>query len=357
MDLSIKTSIGILVFSSLCSNAWAGETFHTPSLCEPEKQILTMQNLTKSPQRVWTQVRLADGVIDEIQFDLKAQEKLQLKTSEFLSEMKYFSLKPMNSNAFRFTLSCEDGPTWMASSLSSPQVDHYAPAGSRSFKIHLENLFLKKQKVVLRAFSEAQNLIAEKEIVIENSYDTKNLKWSFTEDIARLEISGTERLHSTVFYVQNNNEVQSPGLISNPTRLPASDDHTYFLVSTKSRSADEAFVIALQDPAKIATAREQISNPQLEKIIVGGIELGNGGFNRAFLSRDKAPYSWSVNRVDAFADFAHIDCDGSPDLTEERLEQKLSEGGRICFWRYRVVRELSLEEVRSGKLRPTFKKP
>ena len=351
MDFSIKTSIGILLLSSLGATALAGETFHSPSLCEPEKQILTLTNLTRSNQRAWTQVRLADGVIDEIQWDLKAQEKLQIKSSEFLSEMKYFSLKSLNSKAFRFSFSCEDGPSWTAGSLTSPQVTHYAPDGSRSFKIYLENLFLKKQKITLRAYSKTQNLIAEKEITLEKSYDTTSLKWSFTEDVSRIDISGTDRLHSDVFFVQNNQEIQSPGLAMSPTRLPASEAKTYFLVSTKSVSADEAFVIAIDDPAKIATAREQISNPSLEKIIVAGIELGDGGYNRAFLSRDKSPYSWSVNRVDAFADFAHIDCDGSPDLTEERLEQKLSEGGRICFWRYRVVRELSLEEVRSGILK------
>ena len=357
MDLSIKTSIGIFLLSVLSNTAVAGEAFHSPSLCEPEKQILTLQNLTRSSQRAWTQVRLADGVVDEIQFDVKAQEKLQIKSSEFLSEMKYFSLKPMNSKAFRFTLSCEDGPTWVAGSLTSPHVTHYAPEGSRSFKIYLSNLFLKSQKITLRAYSKTQTLIAEKEITTENSYDTQSFKWNLAEDVSRIDIAGTERLHSDVFFIQNNREVQSPGLVTTPTRLPARDDKTYFLVSTKSASADEAFVIALDEPAKIATAREQIQNPSLEKIIVAGIELGDGGHNRAFLSRDKSPYSWSVNRVDAFADFAHIDCDGSPDLTEERLEQKLSEGGRICFWRYRVVRELTLEEVRSGKLRSSFTKP
>jgi hypothetical protein len=265
--------------------------------------------------------------------------------------MKYFALKSLNSKAFRFSLSCEEGPTWTAGSLTSPQVTHYVPDGSRSFKIYLSNLFLKKQKVSLRAYSKTQNLIAEQEITLENSYDTKTIKWSLTEDVSRIDVVGTDRLHSDIFFIQNNKEIQSPGLVGHPTRLPASEEKTYFLVSTKSASTDEAFVIALDDPAKIATAREQISNPSLEKIIVAGVELGDGGYNRAFLSRDKSPYSWSVNRVDAFADFAHIDCDGSPDLMEERLEQKLSEGGRICFWRYRVVRELTLEEVRSGVLK------
>lgn len=351
MDFSIKTSIRILLLSGLSVTALAGETFHSPSLCEPEKQILTLTNLTRSTQRAWTQVRLGDGIIDEIQLDVKPQEKLQVKSSEFLSEMKYFSLKPMNSKAFRFEVSCEDGPSWTAGSLTSPQVSHYAPEGSRSLKIYVENLFLKKQKITLRAYSKAQILVGEKELTLENSYDTQSLKWSFTEDISRVDVLGTDRLHSDVFFVQNNNEIHSPGLASKPTRLPASEEKTYFLVSTKNASAEEAFVIAIDEPAKIATAREQISNPSLEKIIVAGIELGDGGYNRAFMARDKAPYSWSVNRVDAFADFAHIDCDGSPDLTEERLEQKLSEGGRICFWRYRVVRELSLEEVRSGILK------
>ena len=94
----------------------------------------------------------------------------------------------------------------------------------------------------------------------------------------------------------------------------------------------------------------EIKNPMLAKIVVAGIELGNGGFNRALLAKDKVPYSWSVYRVDAFADFAHIDCDGSPELVEERIAQRLSEGGRICFWRYRVVRELKPSEINSGSL-------
>ncbi|MFS4459800.1 hypothetical protein [Bdellovibrio sp. HCB2-146] len=349
MDLSIKTSIGILitVFTSLPS--FAAEVFHSPSLCEPEKQVLVMQNLTRTPQRAWTQVRL-EGYVDEIQWDVKPQEKLEIKSSEFLSEMKYFSVKPLNNQAFRFTVKCTEGLTWTLTSSTSPQVSHYVPSQARSFKIYLQNLFLQSQKVTLRAFDKAQNVVAEKEITIEKSYDTESLKWNLSSDVSRIDVVGTERLHSDVFYIQNNQEIQSPGL-SQVAKLSPSSDKVYFLVSTKSAAADEAFVIALDEPSKIATAREQIQNPLLEKIIVAGIELGNGGFNRAFKARDKAPYSWSVSRVDAFADFAHIDCDGSPDLTEERLEQKLSEGGRICFWRYRVIRELSPEEVRSGKLK------
>jgi hypothetical protein len=168
--------------------------------------------------------------------------------------------------------------------------------------------------------------------------------------VARVEILASARLHSEAFF--GDDERQSPPLAMTAATLQPDSNKKYFLVSAKGQSPNGSFVIALDDEEKFRTAREQINNPQLEKIVVARIALGNSQHNRAFNSRDKSPYSWNVTDVDAFADFAHIDCDGSPDLIEERLQQRLSEGGRICFWRYRVVRELSLPEVSTGILKP-----
>jgi hypothetical protein len=347
MDLGIKTSIGIAAFL-LSVTAHASEIFYSPSDCSPEELIIKIKNTSNEPQRLWTQIRFGDE-IDEIQYDLDAKSEMKIKGTEFMPTTSSYSLKTWDTNRLKVLSQCR-GLEAPLSVLTSPEVLHYLPNSSaQTVKVKLLNLYLKSNQVTLKAVSRTGKVIAEQALKIEKYYDTASVKWNLPEGASQLEITAENRINSFVTFEANGKENLSPGL-PKTVRLPASDAKTYFLVSTKDSRPDEAFVVAMDEPAKIATAREQIKNPHLEKILVAGIELGHGDENRAFLSRDKAPYSWHVSRVDAFADFAHIDCDGSPGLTEERLAQKLNEGGRICFWRYRVVRELTLQEVQSGKL-------
>lgn len=353
MDLSIKTTLVIASLMFLPSTqALAADVVYVPGFCPPEALTLTVNNKTSEPQRLWTQVRF-DTDLQELHHDIDAKSQMKIPGSKFLPQQMAFSIKSWEKNSLQITARCDDNQSIPLSDVTSPQVSHWLPHGVKSVKIHLLNLFLKSNSVKLKAFGKNEVLLGEKDLTIEKYYDTESLKWTLPENIVRVEVVGKERLHSLLFYDEANTEKISPALALKPVTLPVDSQKTYFLVSTKEARPEEAFVIALSDAQQIATAQEQIKNPSLEKIIVGGIELGNGGFNRAFLARDKSPYSWSVNRVDAFADFAHISCDGSPDLTEERLLEKLNEGGRICFWRYRVVKELSAQEVATG----LFKKP
>ncbi|WP_374080254.1 hypothetical protein [Bdellovibrio bacteriovorus] len=352
MDLSIKTTLGISSFIFLTHlSAQATDVLYAPAFCEPEALTIMVSNKTSEPQRLWTQVRF-DGELQELHHDLDAKSQIKISGTRFLPSKMAFSVKSWTKNSLQITARCEESLSIPLSDLTSSQVSHWLPSSVKSVKVHLLNLFLKSNTVKLQAFNKGGAVIGEKEVLLKNYYDTESFKWTLPENASRVEVVGQERLHSLLFYDSIGVEKLSPAVAMAPVRLPASTNKTYFLVSTKNARPEEAFVIALDDATQIATAREQIRNPSLEKIIVAGIELGNGGFNRAFFSRDKSPYSWSVNRVDAFADFAHIDCDGSPDLTEERLMMKLNEGGRICFWRYRIIKELSSSEVSSGTLKP-----
>lgn len=352
MDFSIKTSIGISSWILLTSlHAGASQIFYSPAVCAPENLTVLVTNRTNEPQRIWTQVRF-DQEIDERHHDLEAKSQLKIPGKVFLFEQKSYAIKAWDQNVVKVTSSCADSFSMPLSDLTSAHVSHWLPSSIKTVKLHVMNLYLKSNSIHLKAFNRAGAVIGERDLRIEKYYDTETLKWSFTEDVSHIEVRGQERLHSVLSYDDGMKELVSPASALKPVPLPLDASKTYFLVSTKDPRPEEAFVIALDKPELVATAREQIRNPALEKIVVAGIELGHGGFNRAFMSRDKSPYSWSVNRVDAFADFAHIDCDGSPEITEERLLLKLNEGGRICFWRYRVVKELSAEEVSSGRLKP-----
>ncbi|QDK37681.1 hypothetical protein [Bdellovibrio sp. NC01] len=351
MDKRLKTIIGVCSLSLLTTlSAQASQVFYAPEKCAPSELQLVLINHSTSELKAWTQVRV--GVdIDEQEFDLEPLSKLKVAGEDFLKHSQSFSVKTPSDEGLQVILQCKDQLEVTLSSYTSPFITHELKSASHSVKVDLLNLYLKKNNVTLKAFSASNILVAEKAVSLENSYDTQSFKWIFESEATRIEVISEERINSTVISAAADVEVQSHAVVKPAARLPASDKKTYFLVSTRDKNPTGAFVIALDQTEQIATAREQIAHPELEKIVVATIALGSGGFNRSFTAKDKSPYSWSVAQVDNFADFAHIDCDGSPDLVEERLNRKLNEDARICFWRYRIIRELSPEEVRSGTLK------
>ncbi|WP_413584206.1 hypothetical protein [Bdellovibrio sp. HCB274] len=338
--------VGFCLFTSV---GYGSELFYAPGFCPRDSLKILVQNKSAEPEKWWTQVH-ENGVIRERYQEIDAKSEMKLAGSAFLPDDRGYSLKSANAGTLKFTALCEDQKVLLGS-VTSPQVTHYLPAETTAVKISLLNLYLNSNIITLKAFDTTGELTEEKLILLGKHYETQNLKWIFKRAIARIEVSATARMHSEVFY--GDDLKHSPPLVLTPMTLPTDNDKKYFMISTKGPSENGSFVIAMDDEETISIAREQIRNPELEKIVVARIATGVGlGINRNFQSKDKSPYSWTVTHVDSFGDFAHLDCDGSPDLVEERLQQRLSDGGRICFWRYRVVRELSPDEVRSGILKP-----
>lgn len=350
MELRLKTIIGISsLIWTLASSAQGSEVFYAPDLCAPQDLNVVLVNPGKEPLKAWLQVRIGND-IDEIQQEIDSESKVKVSGEEFLKHHQAFTVKTPSNNKLQVVLQCSGMDEVMLGTTTSPTISYQLPEASQSLKLHLLNLYLKSNTVHLKAFAADGAVMAERTTTLQNSYDTQSLKWILPSPAVRVDIQAEARLNAVVLYESRNLELQSPSVVSNPVRFNVDTNKVYFLVSTREEHPDAAFVIALDDPQKIATAREQITHPELEKIVVAKVGLGSGNFNRAFMSADKSPYSWSVTQVDAFADFANIDCDGNPDLVEERLQRKLMEGGRICFWRYRVVRELTPLEVMTGLL-------
>lgn len=337
------------LLSILASSSFASEVFYAPSFCDPQNLRLEIQNLSRQPQRFWTQVR--QGLeLEEQHWDIEAGARLSVEGSEFLQASQAFSVKPWQDRTLQFSVRCLEDSAIPLSSLTSPQVTHFFPRGTQTVKLHLTNLFLENQGVLLSAFDISGTLLEQKTVSLKNYYDTQAFKWNLARDVAKIEVHGDARLHSWIHYDTGIRDAFSPAVSLKPVVLQPDLEKTYFLVSTRDATADESFVIGLTRQDQIDIARSQIKQIGFEKILVGRIAIGHGQENRNFFRPDKAPYSWSVLAVDAFADFAHISCDGSPELLEERLLQSLSDGGRICFWRYRVVRELTSTEVAQGVL-------
>lgn len=167
-------------------------------------------------------------------------------------------------------------------------------------------------------------------------YETKNIVFRGTAGALKLQgeyriggVASDALLHQALSFKPQQSSFVSNG--SNPL----------FEVSNATRS--ESFVIEISDPKLIASARAQIQDPAafVPRLLVAQISEGSANLNRDLSSTFLAPWSWHIQRVIRFADFASIDCDGGPSLVEKTFPWwQESKGGLICFWGYRVIREL-----------------
>lgn len=164
-----------------------------------------------------------------------------------------------------------------------------------------------------------------------------------------VEIEGDGRISALVI-ASDTSRSMSP--VDSPKILkPApSETSAYFQVSNSLRT--QSFVVEISNPNLIAAARKQLQLPFafLPRIVVAQVKAGHGETNRDFSERRKTPWSWHVARVVQFADLASQDCDGSPEMLDEILKPWLNSGTNICFWNYKLSRELTHEEVSTGVL-------
>lgn len=160
--------------------------------------------------------------------------------------------------------------------------------------------------------------------------------------------AGTIRIladYAVSAYLIKDNQTLSFNPRASSHSLETTDQAAYFQLT--SSSDWDSFIVKLEDPALIAQAREQIANPNkgLPSILVADIQSGHNNENRDLLSPLKTTWSWSVKQVHGFASMASTDCNGSPSILEDFLEPKLAAGKNICFFRYKITKEVSAEIV------------
>jgi len=131
--------------------------------------------------------------------------------------------------------------------------------------------------------------------------------------------------------------------------LDHSETH-YFRLSNKGNR--QSYVARISDPDLVAQAQLQVSQPNqsLPRILIGQIDFENGGHNRDFSDVRSTPWSWNITKVIRFSQLASQDCDGSPEMLEEVLKPWKENTRIICFWGYRIVEELTPEQIRTGQL-------
>lgn len=314
------------------------ESLYFPSLTGTAS--LRLNNPTNTEKLAWIQIK-SQSTLEEVPLRLPAKESLILHESDFLKEGLEYSIKIQSPQIMVFR-DLESGGSMKGSNQTNPSVRFFVPRVFGSLTLAVLNQSYASQKIWLHYFNRRHQLLGSEVIQSRNYFQTSIHPLKAPLDTNSLELEGMGRLQARLL---NQNRWQE-GLEMGPVRVEAPESQTYFLVS--NRDLSDSYVIALTDASTIQRAREVIQSKR-ELIVFAKIAPTEKSWNRPLTGNSRVPWSWKVTEVTNFADFGSIACDGSPSQVEENLPQWMNQG-RICFWSFRLLRELTAKEVSQGRL-------
>lgn len=308
----------------------------TQALPFNEKPQLMILNASELSSSFWIQHRNLEKITED-HVKIEANSSLTFDYNEWSNQGNAVSIKTLDkelkaffvfSNQRRIELTSQAGLSFKFKSMTSDIR-----------KIHILNLNSEPQTVEILL----DNKISIKKIT-SNYYDTISFEISDSQNI---EIKSSGRISVISEDSSGYIAAEKQTLTFTENELPKQGH--FFLVS--SDSLQDSFVVHLTNEELIKEA-QQAAKMKSSKILVADIISNLQIWNRAFTGNNSTPWSWSVEKVHSFSDIAHISCDGSASLVEERLLSWLI-FGRICFWKSHVIKELSIEEVLSGVINNT----
>jgi hypothetical protein len=306
---------------------------------EPELKTLEVSNLSSDPQTLWLSGPRGPGQDShEESFEIPAQSREDIPLSLFTGK-PYLQLRSALKKTLKLRAKTSSGQSWELPAASQTRWKAQLPFGASSELILINNA----------PFEQTLSLQNSRGQILETH------KLSGFEKIRipapRLDsvwIEGSSRI-SGLWVSTSQSGPWIPD--AKPAPMPTPDSNSVYFLMSNSKNL-QSYVLALKDPYLIAEARDQIQNPNAyrQRILIAEISEGPANQNRDFMNRFRTPWSWHISNPIRFAGLASQECDGSPQFLEETLAYWLAGSKVICFWNYRVTRELSADAVRSGQL-------
>lgn len=325
-----------LVFSQV-SPALA-DNYSSPILCKLSESYLLVENTSEEPQSLWFQ-DLGSSPFMEKHYEIAPEAtRILALEKDFAEGTSAFAIKTHNK-ALKFTALCHNTKqNWRVDKSHSPWKSLKIPAGLKTLRLHLVNLAQTQNPVQIQL-----NHSSGLSLNLPEEFSKTSLEIAIPAGATQLQIRAEGRWGGKAFS-ESNQELELEEEIKIIEKVPTT---RYF--QFRASGSNESFVVPLDDAKLINQSLEQIANPDKARLFVARIGKSLSGTNRDLLSPQKAPWSWEVLEAQNYADFAHISCDGSPSVVEERLKDWIQNtGGTICFWNYRVVREVPLTEIRQS---------
>ncbi len=333
----------LLILSAIFLNQVVfAEVLRWPQTCTEGELEIT--NTLNSEVHAWVQT-FNPGLLSEDEVIVEAHGLLKLKLKQPGSLTRHSLLHFYANNSLKAFFKCGD-QKFPAHSFEGGILTFQKSDLSEN-KLWIQNIYDGQNKIHIELISEKMKVIFSEDLFLKSfeQFSYKNIL--FKQPWAALRISAENR-----FAAFNLTSKGSEGpLLLNLQKSQVNPTAFYFLVAPRENSAEsnrESFIVKMTDESMAERARELIANPRLEKMLFAKIEKGHQGFNRNWSKKDKSFWSWSVTRVTNFADLGSTACNGGPQIVEDRINSWLDDPGQICFWNYRVKKELSADEVARG---------
>lgn len=325
----------------MAHGAAEASTLYAPKICPTPAQI-EFKNQSSEPEYAWVQFQGPNG-FDELRWTLSPNETKYI-SEEVLPVHEY--VIRTSSSKIRVSTKCQNHVLpWVEK--TSPSRQWRVTPGSK-LKFFIQNLNPRAQDIMLH-FRDALGMsLGVHKLSLDFYLKTHNFKFTVPPHAYFVDFESEGRV--SVLLSSENTSVGKflPEMSRAPAQVSVDTSSSYFLLA--NQEASQSFVVKISDPNLVKTARDLISQGSY-KLLFADIEYGARSENRSLLSSESSPFSWKVGKVYGFNDFGHISCDASPQVVEEQIYDWLSKK-RICFWGFHLKKELSADEVMSGKLKP-----
>ena len=332
-----KTALSLLLSSLLLTIEAKSEILRWPQLCQ--NGTLVVKNASHQNLRAWIQ-NFSDGRRYESEISVRAFGKSEFAIQSSLFDDRFALMHFASSAKVTAIFNCEKTQLSTQAQSIEGGVMFYEKSDLSENKIWLQNLFAGENNATIEYLDVFGKVITSESVQL-HSFEQKNFKTSLpASEWHSLKISAEQRWTSF-------------SLIRSGARAPQSVRSQFSTVDTTAvyfevgprEGAGDSYVARISDPALIARARELVLHPEYEKIVFAKIEKGHQGYNRNMSKPEKSFWSWSVTEVTNFADIGSTACNGMPQIVEDDVDLWVQNPGRICFWNYRIKREIPLQEI------------
>lgn len=333
----INTTLVIVLVILVCAKSVFAEVLRWPQGCASGQ--LEVTNSTTEEVRGWLQ-KFKPTLTSEVGYAFPPESvtkiALKAKSSERFSLMHLSRPSSLKTN-FLCKSKSYSAHSFEGGILTFRRTDLSAHA------LWIQNLAPEQNLIQIQYLDRKLKVISESSLKI-NSLQKTVLKFS-EKAWFYVRVQGLNRF--AAFHLTATGS-DGPIFIASQPSQNVTDAAAYFEVRSRDNIGD-SFVAKITNPDLIAQARLQISNPNLEKILFAKIAKGHAGFNRNWSKTEKPFWSWSVTEVTSINDLASTSCNGLPQAVEDRVDHWVNSPGRICFWSYRIRKELKPSEIAAGE--------
>jgi hypothetical protein len=329
----------LLIFLMISESAFS-TVLHWP---ECAKGTLSVQNKSHQNQKFWLQ-KFDPTLNTETETEISGLQNLKIEIIQRTKTERNSLLHFSANKDFDVTYTCAQ-KNYPATSLEGG-VQTFRKSNLIQQSLYLKNLFTNTNYFKIETLNKLRQPLKTQFVSLKPNAQ-RTIMLQKASDIFYIRVRAENK-----FSVFNLNSMGSENaMIVDTDNRPEILNAVFFEIAPRTGSGD-SFIAQIKDPLLIAKARLQISNPALEKMLFAKIQKGHNNQNRNLASVTKSFWNWSVAEVTNIADIGSTACNGLPQIVDDRIDTWAKDPGRICFWTYRIKREVPASEVATGQKTP-----